>query len=314
MEVIGLLILLGFGLALGWALLVVFTCRMLTRPVRRTYGWAVSRSLPGEPSELRLPGTREDDGLKWSSWSVRTGKSDYPVWDVEGLNREGPTVILTHGWGDSRVTMLGSGRVAAAIPLVSRLLLWDLPGHGEAPGSCSLGLKEPAALRAIIERVAERGRPVILWGFSLGARISINAARDNPSVLGVIAEAPYILPRTPALNVLRLRGLPYRTSLTPALWLISMMHRRLRGLAGSACALDPSTLAQPLLVIHGTADAVSPLDDGRTVASLAPSGRIAEIDRGRHQSLWLDPRTSEDAASVLACFLRDPQGTSPGGS
>lgn len=287
---------------------------MLTRPPRRTYGWAVSRSLPGDPSELRLPGMRVDDGLKWSSWTVRAGALDAPVWDIEGLNREGPTVILTHGWGDSRVTMLGSGRVAAAIPLVSRLLMWDLPGHGEAPGSCSHGRTEPVALRAIIERVAESGRSVVLWGFSMGARISIDAARGNASVLAVIAEAPYILPRTPAMNVLRLRGLPHRTNLTPSLWLISMMHGRPPGLAGSACALDPSSLAQPLLVLHGTADAVSPLDDGRTVARLAPKGIIAEITLGQHQSLWFDPRTSADAASALAGFLRDPHAAVAGGS
>ncbi|MCC6322480.1 MAG: alpha/beta hydrolase [Phycisphaerales bacterium] len=313
MNVLGLILLLGIGLVIGWGMLSVHTYLMLTRPPRRTYGWAVARSLPGDPSELRLPDPHARHEVAWSEWTFRagtlTGEGDggleLPVWDIAGLDPSGPTVILTHGWSDSRVVMLGSGRVAAALPVVSRLIVWDLPGHGEARGRCSLGLTESGALRALVERIAERDRRVVLWGFSLGARISIEAASSNRAVEGLIAEAPYVLPRTPALNVLRHRGLPYRANLGPALAAVGVRRGAGPGLAGGGgrVRLDASRLDCRLLVIHGRADLVSPIEDGRRLAASARDGRIDEIEGGQHQSLWFSAETSAAATESLRRFL-----------
>jgi pimeloyl-ACP methyl ester carboxylesterase len=300
-DVIGLFILLGVGLAAGWVMLVAQTVISLTRPTRRTYGWAVARSLPGDPSELRLPGRPENEEIKWSRWAFNSGGRELPVWDITGLDAAGPVAILTHGWGDSRTVMLGSGRIGAALPWVSRLIVWDMPGHGDAPGRCSLGLREPGALRALIERVADAGQPVVLWGFSLGARVSIHAAESNPAVRAVIAEAPYLLPARPARNVLRLRGLPYRSNLPPALMLLGLTGARAR-------ELDACALRCPLLVIHGVDDAVSPIEDGRRLAAGATQGRLVEISGGNHQTLWFAPETAGLASQALREFLSSLQG------
>jgi len=45
----------------------------------------------------------------------------------------------------------------------------------------------------------------------------------------------------------------------------------------------------PVLVIHGTEDAISPIEDGRRIAESARAGRIAEIEGGGHNDLWADP-------------------------
>lgn len=240
----GLLILLATGLALCWASAVVYVAWMLTHPPRRTYASAVARGRPGEPSEL-VPARR------FESWTFKSRRLEFPVWEIEGDDAAGPAVILTHGWADSRIG--GLVRVPAIAGAASRVILWDLRGHGEAPGVCRLGTAEVEDLEALVELVkGQRGRgaegrsdgasrhqgvgassrdaetaaSVVLYGWSLGAGVSIVVAarqgRDG-RIAGVIAESPYRVPATPARNVLRARGLPHRGVLEPALWMVGVL-------------------------------------------------------------------------------------------
>jgi len=296
-DVLGLLILLTIGLALGWAILVIFTAWTLAHPARRTYGWAVSRALPGDPSELT------NANLEWCSWVFRARGLDLPVWEITGHDPMGPVVILTHGWGDSRVSMLGSGRVEGVLPAVSRLIVWDLPGHGDAPGWCTLGIHEPEMLKELIERVGGGDRPMVVWGFSLGARVSVLASANNQSVLGVVAEAPYLLISTPARNVLRLRGLPYRFNLWPALWLIRQCAGK--SMASVRSPLSAEKLEVPLLVLHGEGDLIAPIEDGRELAAGTRAGQLVVIDGGAHQSMFYDERTKDTARHELRRFLME---------
>lgn len=290
----GLVVLLAIGLALLWGWLVAYTAWMLTHPPRRTYGSAVARGRPGDPSELPTP-------RPFSSWTFRSRGMDLPVWEIAGDRPDGPAVILTHGWADSRIGALA--RVAAIAPAASRIIAWDLPGHGEAPGICRLGGAEAEDLLALIERV-DGPAGVALYGWSLGAGASI-AAAGRAAVLGVIAEAPYRLPATPARNVLRARGMPWRTTLRPALWAV-----RLAGAPGLRdAAFDRAALAAkvscPLLVLHGEMDAVCPLDDGRAIAGAAPYGRLVVIPGGGHNDLWTDDRFAPRSAEAVRAFLAE---------
>jgi pimeloyl-ACP methyl ester carboxylesterase len=303
----GLFILLFSGLLVLWAWLVVYTMWMLTHPPRRTYAWAVARSLPGDPSEIVLTsGTR---GLAYEAWLLLSRGRELPVWDVCGLDPSGPTIIVTHGWGDSRVAMLG--RVAALAPVMSRLIVWDMPGHGDSPrgSTCELGVREHEDLRALIERVldesGQRGdrnaRPLLLFGFSLGAGVSLVAAADEAArISAVIAEAPYRIPPTPARNVCRLRGLPYRTTLPAAMLLLGLMKGQgtawgraaFRGTRDGVPSFDRLRVAQrmrggvKLLVVHAKADPVCPIEDGREIAGAGHKGRVLELEHAGHTDVW----------------------------
>lgn len=307
MDIVGLLLLLLLGLVVGWLLLVAHTLWILTHPPRRSYAWAVARSLPGDPSELRLPGTPADQRIEFDSWAVRSRSLDLPVWDIAGLRHDGPIVILTHGWGDSRVTMLASGRVSSLLPLVSRLVLWDLAGHGDARGLCTLGAREPSDLTALIERIAPSDNlPLVLYGFSHGAAISLQAAAGSANVAGVIAEAPYLAPWTPARNLLRLRGLPYRTNLAPALALLGAALGR--GLAwwpreGSQATWLPVGLDRPTLILHGTQDAISPVEDARTLAARLARTTLVEIPEGQHTTLFTQSAQRAACEAAIARFF-----------
>jgi pimeloyl-ACP methyl ester carboxylesterase len=294
-SLVGLAALLLVGLIIAIIAMTAYTIYLLTHPPRRTYASALARGRPGDPGEL-------DPGLRgkrpFTSWTFQHGGLDLPVWDIQGDKPDGPIVILSHGWGDSRIG--GLTRTPALATHASRLILWDMPGHGEAKGTCALGTREVGALLTLIERI---GAPVVLFGWSLGAGVSIAAAVQTDSVKGVIAEAPYRLPWTPARNVLASFGLPFRINLPLAMGILGLRF----GLGPMWPGFDRAALAAklraPLLVIHGALDTICPVQDGRDIAGAAPHHDLLILDNGAHHSIWTDPQFAEPCTKALHRFL-----------
>lgn len=319
----GLFVLLMLGLALAWVLMVLATWRWLTHPPRRTYANAVARGRPGDPSEVR--GT-DGAGLSYREFVFSSRGRELPAWEIvggsrvveeggEGSRGRGAVVVFSHGWGDSRVGALS--RVAAIVGACSKVIVWDMPGHGEASGSCELGVGEVDDLLALIqvvvgEGIGDEGRrgvadKVVLMGSSMGAGVSIvAAARAGALVRGVIAEAPYREMETPARNVLRHAGLPWRTTLRAGLALAALVTRgRLRHVEFDRAAWA-AKLSCPLLVVHGLEDEVSPVEDGREIAArVGRGGTFAGIPGGGHHGLWTRPETAEAASRAVFAFFRE---------
>lgn len=305
LSVIGFL---GLGLALGLSVMVAYTAWMLTHPPRRSEGFAIARSLPSTPAEMTPPKAFES----WT-FKCRDGRLELPVWDVRGDAPDGATVIVTHGWGESRVLALP--RLEPLARGARRVVLWDLPGHGDAPRStCALGTREVDDLCTLIEHLRRDPAcgPIVLYGSSHGAGVSIAAAARlgrAAEITLVIAEAPYCVPPTPARRVLANRALPYRLNLPIALRLIGWLNGAPRGWLRDGGPFDRAALARqmvcPVLVLHGDLDEVCPVDDGRAIAAAGPRGsRIEVIEGGRHLDLWTDARLRERSAAVVAGLLQ----------
>lgn len=295
-------ILLLIGLAVVVTGAIAYTLHLLTHPPRRTYASAVSASRPGDPSELTesMGGPR-----KYDSWSTQTDPP-LPVWDIRGDRPEGPEIILTHGWGDSRIGALS--RLGSLLPHASRILAWDMRGHGDAPGTSTLGVRETDDLCALME-IATPEKPLILMGWSMGAGVSIAAAaRGTRRVDAVIAEAPYRLARTPAERMLRKFGLPADVVLPAALILLGSklgVRKQLLSGVGFDRAAMASQLSCPLLVIHGEADDICPVGDGRSIAAAAPLHRLLLVPEGRHQGLWSQPEHRQLCTQAVGAFLAE---------
>ncbi|XVJ60765.1 MAG: alpha/beta hydrolase [Tepidisphaera sp.] len=291
---LGLAVLLLVGLLIACFIGVSETVRVLRSPPSRTYSWAVARGRPGDPGELAKPRVFREWSLEWSGLNL-------PAWDITGDVPEGPVVVVTHGWGDSRVTMLARADVLAKH--ASRVVVWDLPGHGDAPGRCGLGAVEAGALLSLLKTLPE-GQRVVLYGFSLGAGVSIEAAASKPAgVVGVIAEAPYRLPATPAAAVLAASAMPYRWNLPVALWWVGLGVSGRLAPAAFDRASHAANLAVPLLVLHGELDEISPVADGRAIASSAACGRLVCIPGADHVGVWNPPGPAEIAERAVAEFL-----------
>lgn len=307
---LGLALLLGIGLALALGSAIAYTMWSLTHPPRRTYASAVARARAGDPSEL-------DEPLAFEAYEIELGRRRYPIWEVRGHDPAGPTVVLTHGWGDSRVGALV--RAPALAPVASRLVMWDMPGHGEAPGTSPMGTNEHRLLLELLEHVASRDENgalprIILYGWSLGAGVSIVAAGEGTSgrwsdrIAGVVAEAPYRLAQTPARNVLKTRQLPHRLNLPPAFWLLGLGLRVGPTWRRFDRAQHAARLTCPLLVIHGTEDAICPIDDGRAIAEAAPDGRIIEVCGAGHNNLWTEEPFGDTCRDGVRGFIGQASG------
>ena len=286
------------GLVLALLFGVVWTVRVLTHPPRRAAGWAIARGLPSAPGEMDRP-------LEVRTWGLKFEGTILPVWECRGRRADGRAVVLTHGWGDSRYTMLG--RVDRLADVCSRVIVWDMPGHGEAPGTCSLGVREVGALVSLVHELTDVER-VVLYGYSLGAGVSIAAACELGDVVeGVIAEAPYRLAVTPARNVIRGAGMPWRWNVPVAFWWLGW---RL-GVGGGWNGFDRTVLAgrlkterqSPLLVLHGEQDWVCPVEDGQEIAA-AGGGEFVLVPEAGHLDLWESPAVDVTWAAVARFWAR----------
>ena len=292
---LGLVILLTVGFVLFHAAVIWLTVRSLLRPPRRTYAWAVARGRPGDPSELDTP-------RAFQSWTFQSGGRAFPVWDIAGEAPNGPVIVCSHGWADSRLGLMG--RLDSLASVASRVIAWDLPGHGEAPGICRLGTSEVDDLLALVAHL-DQPRRVVLFGWSLGAGMSIAAAARGAPVAGVIAEAPYRLAITPARAVIRAMRMPYRLSLVPAFWIIGTVigvgprwNRRQGGMGFDRAALA-ARLTCPLLILQGERDEVCPIQDGEAIAAAAGEhGHLARLANIGHNDVWAPDQAAATATHV----------------
>jgi len=289
-DLLGLAALLAIGLVVAVAAGALLTAHRLTHAPRRTAAWAASRGVPADPGELDPP-------RAFTTRRETISGRDIELWEIEGDSPNGPTVIVTPGWGDSKLSALA--RLDALAPWAARVVAWDPPGFGATNGVSALGVREPLILKQLCATHANNAG-VVLYGWSLGGGASV-VAGGAPGVIGVIAEAPYRVPITPARNVLRSAGLPHRVTLPLALWLLRLRFGPELGAARFDRAAHAESVGAPLLVLHGTADAISPIEDGRAIAARARLGTIREIEGGGHNDLWSD----EAHRAVAITSVRD---------
>lgn len=147
--------------------------------------------------------------------------------EVSG-RRDGPTLILTHGWG------LDSSAWSWLRPALEhrfRLVTWDLPGLGRstAPKDGRLTLERLAeALAAVLD--AHGQRPVVLIGHSIGGMTVQTLFRDRPEFARAKA-AGVVLINTTYQN-------PLHTMVLSRLWL-ALQKPVLEPMSWATVALSP---------------------------------------------------------------------------
>ena len=297
-PLLGLIQILAIGFVVSTIVLIVYTAYLLTHPPRRTYAWSVSRGQPGDPGEL-------DEPLAYEARELTTKHGNIPIWDMQGRDPSGPVVLMTHGWGSSKQGALK--RLQSVADEASRIVAWDLPGHGDAPGHARMGVDEHLIARALLEELRIDNQPIILFGWSMGAGISLAICASSQGqypIRGVICEALYAKPITPARAVLALRGMPHRINLAPAVALIGMKL----GVGAKWRGFDRVEIAPkirvPLLLIHGDQDPVSPIEDSIAVQHAAPDAQLCTIEGGGHNNLWTDEVYAQQGRAAVSAFMK----------
>lgn len=283
----GLVVLFATAVTIIIVSLVFAAVRESLRPARRATGWALGAGWPADPDAV---------GVEFEEWTLdRPGGVHLPIWEVTGLDASAPVLVLLHGFGRSRLTWL---------PYLedwrrrsSRVVMIDLRGHGEAtPDGAGLGDPDVEDVVALVDRLAvEDGHALVVVGRSLGATVGILAAAECPRIDGVAAIAPYETLRIPLTNRIVLRGLPIWPAVPITLRILALLGRRPRSTRKAAASLEV-----PVLVVQGSADAISPEPGARAIAEACPNGRYELVDKAGHGDHWdLEPERLDRAIDEL---------------
>jgi pimeloyl-ACP methyl ester carboxylesterase len=191
MGLLLLIILAGCLLLLLGTLVVVHA---VLRPPRTTFAEALAAGAPTDPGDMNL---------EYTVWACRTDDGlDLPVWDVTGAV-DGPTMVWLHDHGRSRICDLTD--VESWLSWCGRVVLVDLRGHGDAPGTCTLGRRECGDVDRLIDQVD--ADQLILGGRGFGGGLALEAASRHAGI-AVWAVAPTLDAGGECARALRANHLP----------------------------------------------------------------------------------------------------------
>ena len=267
------LIRLALGLALAYLVLVVLLWRFQER-----IAFPAPRAPVPHPPDVGLPhGERveviAESGTRLVGWFLPPGETGR-----DGKGRGGAAALL---W------FYGNGENIASIWPVLRdfqppgvaLLVLDYPGYGASDGRATeAGVYETADaayayLRARAEVDAAR---IFVYGRSLGTAVASYVAARH-AVAGLILESPFT-------SAAEMSGQHY-----------GLFPRRILRL-GLDNVARIARVRCPVLVFHGTADRLVPIEMGRRVAAAAP-GPVEVVpiqDAGHNETYALGGRAYRD--------------------
>ncbi len=260
MLVGGALSVLGGALGAAW-----YVSTRVSPVPRRTY----LDEYTFTPWELGVPyevvGFQSADGLRLSGWWL-------PQEQPRGV------VICCHGHGGAKDEMLGIG--SACWRAGFAVLLFDFRGRGESdPWPQTLISREVDDLRAALAFARARAPQarVGVVGFSMGAAVSLLTAAAAPDIAAVVADSSFTAGRDVVAH-----GVRSVLRMPPELLVLAadeLVHRRHGYRFSMARPIDavPRIAPRPLLIIHGTADTIVPVEHARRLYAAA----------GEPRELWL---------------------------
>jgi len=210
-----------------------------------------------------------EDGLTLRGWWFPHPESDRVVVAATGHKGTKPDLLG-----------IGSGLWRAGY----NVLLFDYRGCGESdPAPLSVGFYEQRDLRAASTWSRERvpGARLGLIGFSMGAALSILAAATDPTIRVVVADSAYATLQGVVANAYG----RYRVPSWPFLALSDRYNGWRYGYRYGALrpvAVVEKLAPRPLLIIHGTRDAVTPVAHAHHLYDAAGEPKELWIAEGAH--------------------------------
>ncbi len=284
----------GFGLlsSAAPALAARFGAEVMFRTTRR--------SPPDWERELLGRGRRFEVLTAWGS---------LPAWSFG----EGPVVLLVHGW-NGRGSQLGAF-VAPLVRSGHKVITFDAPGHGNAPGSSSSLLHFADAVEAVVDAVRPvfgRVRAVIahsMGGPATVLAMSRFAKRRAPETERALEDARLPAERfvfiAPPVDVRDfIAGFARLVALgdeSRALLAQRIEARFGVGLDELAAPVLARGLSGPLLVVHDANDREVPLSRGRRLAEAWRGSRLVVTEGLGHVRILDDARILAEVSD----FVRD---------
>jgi pimeloyl-ACP methyl ester carboxylesterase len=196
-------------------------------------------------------------------------------------------LIALHGNGENLETLKRVGLPRDLEALGPRVLVLDYPGYGRSSGTPSEAANTQAVLAAMqwIQR-REPEAKFVLWGWSLGAAVALQAARALPADASEALEGMVLLSPWTRLKAAAAEHYPR--------WLVAVLAREDYDSLAAA-----QGLRVPALVLHGSADSLIPAEQGRQVAA-ALGAAFQEIPGAGHNDLLDHESTWQAMKAFLA--------------
>jgi pimeloyl-ACP methyl ester carboxylesterase len=173
-----------------------------------------------------------------------------------GRSRDGATIVIGHGWNDTRASMLPEAEALASAGF--GVLLFDWRGEGISDGEgTTWGEKEQLDLTAAISWLRERapGDRVGALGFSMGGMTLVEVAARDVRIRAVALEGTF-----PSLEDVAYQNASGRGALTgiPAVWALRWFGPHLDAVrpVDRLCSLSP----RPVLLIYGSGEHAARFD------------------------------------------------------
>lgn len=191
-----------------------------------------------------------DDGIRLAGWWIPAAAADIPP--------DGPTVILVHGYGSSKSSMLDD---AAFIHDRYNLVLFDLRNGQQSTGDITTqGIREQRDLVAMLDWLERTKGPdqIAVFGESMGGHTAVNVAADDVRVDAVILASTHDTLKRAMVARIGNAGHPTGEVGWIFIWIGSWLRTGENVIGDDPVAAIDDLGDRPVLVIHGSRDRDAP--------------------------------------------------------
>ena len=225
------------------------------------------------------------DGTVIDTWIL------HPRFDPRDMScRPAPkgTVVILHGWADSKATYLQLATTMAERGYC--VVMPDLRGHGRTTDTfLTWGVKERCDIKQVIDALQKSNDiqgPVFAIGVSMGGTVAIQYAAEDPRCQGVVAVAP-------VKDFVTVANLMYG--------FVAQEHRdRAVVRAGEIGCFDPceasavkaaAKLKCPMILVHGCLDLMVPMSNSQDIYNAGCGPRkFIQVPAAGHTTILLLPQ------------------------
>lgn len=235
---------------------------------------------------------------------------------------EGEPIILMHGWGCNRSTLLSVEKI-----LLPRMKVYnvDFPGFGESSEPCSVwGVEEYTRLIETFVKQEGINSPVLL-GHSFGGRVGILYSSRNEVKKLILVDAAGVKPRRTLSYYIKVYTYKTIKHILPLLLGKNKGEKLLNKYRAKSGSSDYNNSTQkmrailskvvnedlksvmphvkcPTLLVWGKNDTATPLNDAKIMERLIPDSGLVAFDGVGHYSFLENPY---QFAAVIKSFLKD---------
>jgi len=241
---------------------------------------SLMRRMFAVPQRAMPETTPQEMGLDGEEvWIEGPNQKRLHAWFIPGAEKA-PAVVVLHGWGGTAADMLPIAPGLNGIGL--HALFLDARTHGLSDEEDFMSMPRFAEdLETAVEWLGARDDVTTIGviGHSVGAAASILVASRNANVDAVVSVASFAHPEE-----LMWRAIPYPA---PIKWTLLRVIRQMIGVSYDDIAPRNriGDVEVPVLLIHGEADEVVPVEDAFSLRDHQPDCTLIVVPGGNHSDL-----------------------------